>query len=101
MVGPQFKQTFLGTSSTVWLTKAVDIEVSYPVHVVVYTVPSLRRPPVLLVRQRIICRGNYRLRPESQELIITLCVLLNPEETTCTTRTLWGYVRGGTDYALS
>ena len=33
-----------------WLTKAVDISVSYPVHVVVYTVPSLRRPPVLLVQ---------------------------------------------------
>ena len=29
------------TSSTVWLTKAVDISVSLPVHVVVYTVPSL------------------------------------------------------------
>ncbi len=35
-----------------WLTKAVDISVSYLVHVVVYTVPSLRRPPVLLVRHR-------------------------------------------------
>ncbi len=42
-------------SSTVWLTKAVDIAVSYPVHVVVYTVPSLRRPPVLLV-----CHGAMR-----------------------------------------
>jgi len=30
------------------LTKAVDISVSYPVHVVVYTVPSLRRPYALL-----------------------------------------------------
>ena len=27
-------------SSTVWLTKAVDISVSYPVHVVVYAVPT-------------------------------------------------------------
>ena len=45
-----------GASSTVWLTKAVDIAVSYPVHVVVYTVPSLRRPPVLLV-----CHGAMRI----------------------------------------
>ena len=43
-----------------WLTKAVDIAVSYPVHVVVYTVPSLRRPPVLLVRQRVIRGGKLR-----------------------------------------
>ena len=34
-----------------WLTKAVDKTVSYLVHVVVYTVPSLRRPPVLLVQK--------------------------------------------------
>ena len=49
------------TSSTVWLTKAVDTAVSYPVHVVVYTVPSLRRPPVLLVRQRVIRGGKLQL----------------------------------------
>ena len=30
----------LGTSSTVWLTKAVDTAVSYPVRVVAYTVPA-------------------------------------------------------------
>ena len=41
-----------------WLTKAVDISVSLPVHVVVYTVPSLRRPPVLLVRHRTMRRGE-------------------------------------------
>ncbi len=34
------KIDFLSASSTVWLTKAVDISVSYPVHVVVYTVPT-------------------------------------------------------------
>ena len=39
-----------------WLTKAVDISVSYLVHVVAYTVPSLRRPPVLLV-----CHGAMRI----------------------------------------
>ena len=49
-----------GTSSTVWLTKAVDIAVSYPVHVVVYTVPSLRKPPVLLVQRRAICGGELQ-----------------------------------------
>ena len=43
-----------------WLTKAVDIAVSYPVHVVVYAVPSLRRPPALLVRQRVIRGGKLR-----------------------------------------
>ena len=41
-----------------WLTKAVDISVSYPVHVVVYTVPSLRRPPVLLVYHRVMRGGE-------------------------------------------
>ena len=54
----QLKQIFLGTSSTVWLTKAVDTAVSYPVHVVVYAVPSLRRPPVLLVQRGAIRRGE-------------------------------------------
>ena len=51
------------TSSTVWLTKAVDISVSYLVHVVVYTVPSLRRPPVLLVRQRVMRGGKLQTMP--------------------------------------
>ena len=55
------KIDFLSTSSTVWLTKAVDITVSYPVHVVVYTVPSLRRPPVLLVHHRTMYRGKLQL----------------------------------------
>ena len=49
------------TSSTVWLTKAVDITVSYPVHVVVYAVPSLRRPPVLLVRHRAMRIGKLQV----------------------------------------
>ena len=56
LVQLQLKIDSLGTSSTVWLTKAVDISVGYPVHVVVYTVPSLRRPPVLLV-----CHGAMRI----------------------------------------
>ena len=43
-----------------WLTKAVDTSVSYPVHVVVYTVPSLRRPPVLLVCQRAMRIGKLQ-----------------------------------------
>ena len=34
------KASILSTSSTVWLTKAVDTSVSYPVHVVTYTVPA-------------------------------------------------------------
>ena len=55
------KANILGTSSTVWLTKAVDISVSYPVHVVVYTVPSLRRPPVLLAYYRAICGGKLQI----------------------------------------
>ncbi len=38
------KANILGTSSTAWLTKAVDISVSYPVHVVVYTVPTCPAP---------------------------------------------------------
>ena len=38
------KASILSTSSTVWLTKAVDISVSYPVHVVVYTVPTCPAP---------------------------------------------------------
>ena len=54
----QSKMDAIGTSSTVWLTKAVDTSVSYPVHVVVYTVPSLRRPPVLLVQRGAIRRGK-------------------------------------------
>ena len=33
-------KSVLGTSSTVWLTKAVDIAVSYPVPVVTYTSPA-------------------------------------------------------------
>ena len=41
-----------------WLTKAVDTAVSYPVHVVVYAVPSLRRPPVLLVCHRTMRGGG-------------------------------------------
>jgi len=45
----------------VWLTKAVDTAVSYPVHVVVYTVPSLRRPPVLLVLTQAICGGKLQM----------------------------------------
>ena len=59
-----------GASSTVWLTKAVDTAVSYLVHVVVYTVPSLRRPPVLLAHYRAIrggeitgANGNHGLYP--------------------------------------
>ena len=48
------------TSSTVWLTKAVDTAVSYPVHVVGYTVPSLRRPPVLLVRRGAMREGKLQ-----------------------------------------
>ena len=55
------KANILGTSSTVWLTKAVDTAVSYPVHVVVYTVPSLRRPPVLLVCHRVVCIGKLQI----------------------------------------
>ena len=55
LVCRQSSKAFLSTSSTVWLTKAVDISASYPVHVVVYTVPSLRRPPVLLVQKTDIC----------------------------------------------
>ena len=60
-----------GASSTVWLTKAVDISVSYPVHVVVYVVPSLRRPPVLLVRQRVIRGGitDYALSHNTDQLM--------------------------------
>ena len=50
-----------------WLTKAVDISVSYPVHVVVYTVPSLRRPPVLLVPGNI-CLIKARPRNETEGL---------------------------------
>ena len=33
-------KSVLSTSSTVWLTKAVDTAVSYLVHVVVYAVPA-------------------------------------------------------------
>ncbi len=67
---PQSKMDTPGTSSTVWLTKAVDISVSYPVHVVVYTVPSLRRPPVLLALTQAMYRGKlqillYFFRPAS------------------------------------
>ena len=61
LVCRQSSKAFLSTSSTVWLTKAVDISVSYPVHVVAYTVPSLRRPPVLLVRQRVIRGGKLQI----------------------------------------
>ena len=42
-----------------WLTKAVDTSVSLLVHVVVYTVPSLRRPPVLLVQRTLYIRGDH------------------------------------------
>ena len=62
LVCRQSSKAFLGTSSTVWLTKAVDISASYPVHVVVYAVPSLRRPPVLLVQGALCCmRRPYAL----------------------------------------
>ena len=37
--------------------------------------------------------GEITAYSESQELIITLCVLLEPEETTCTTRTNPNYVQ--------
>ena len=47
-------------SSPPKLPMAVDTAVSYPVHVVVYAVPSLRRPPVLLVRQRIMRGGKLQ-----------------------------------------
>ena len=40
LVQLQSKMSAPSTSSTVWLTKAVDISVSYPVHVVVYAVPT-------------------------------------------------------------
>ena len=59
MVCRQSSKAFLGTSSTVWLTKAVDTAVSLLVHVVVYAVPSLRRPPVLLVQRKLHVEGNY------------------------------------------
>ena len=86
MVCRQSSKAFLGTSSTVWLTKAVDTAVSYPVPVVLATSPGLRRPPVLLVCHKVIRRGEITACSESQELIITLRILLEPEETTCTAR---------------
>ena len=63
-----------------WLTKAVDTSVSLLVHVVVYTVPSLRRPPVLLVRHRVIRRGKLwtltsRLNYRPQRLFHPLIAL--------------------------
>ena len=69
MVCRQSSKAFLGTSSTVWLTKAVDIAVSHPVHVVVYAVPSLRRPPVLLVHHRVVRRGEITDRALSHKLL--------------------------------
>ena len=57
---PSIKAGIPSTSSTVWLTKAVDIAVSLLVHVVTYTSPGLRRPPVLLVRQRVMCMGKLQ-----------------------------------------
>ena len=49
------------------MTKAVDIAVSLPVHVVVYTVPSLRRPPVLLVLTQAIRGGEITGVPKGGE----------------------------------
>ena len=49
------------TSSTVWLTKAVDISVSQQLPVVLATSPGLRRPPVLLVLGRAICGGKLQM----------------------------------------
>ncbi len=62
------------TSSTVWLTKAVDISASYPVHVVVYTVPSLSSTQQMHKSIRIqfkptLCHGSSCAIP-------TLCILL-------------------------
>ncbi len=69
MVCRQSSKAFLGTSSTVWLTKAVDTAVSLLVHVVVYAVPSLRRPPVLLVHHRVVRRGEITDRALSHKLL--------------------------------
>ena len=66
---PQSKIDYLSTSSTVWLTKAVDTAVSLLVHVVVYTVPSLRRPPVLLVQGAIHMRGDHTPCSELQDCV--------------------------------
>ena len=52
-----------------WLTKAVDTSVSLPVHVVVYAVPSLRRPPVLLARHRTMRRGKLQITYQSSAII--------------------------------
>ncbi len=57
-----------------WLTKAVDISVSYPVHVVVYTVPTCPAP------SRCVSLFKYNSKPilclGSSCAILTLCILL-------------------------
>ena len=52
------------------MTKTVDITVSYPVHVVVYTVPSLRRPPVLLVLTQVMRGGELQNLPRYRAFIV-------------------------------
>ena len=61
------KASILSTSSTVWLTKAVDTAVSYPVPVVLAMSPGLRRPPVLLARQRVMRGGKLQMTLQTTE----------------------------------
>ena len=56
-----------------WLTKAVDISVSYPVHVVVYTVPACPAPSRCVSLFRYNSSSYY---PSSSYATPALCILL-------------------------
>ena len=68
MVCRQSSKAFLGASSTVWLTKAVDISVGYPVHVVIYTVPTCtaRTPKGYTWREIISMKAPNEVSPCSE-----------------------------------
>ena len=68
-------KSVLSASSTVWLTKAVDISVSLPAHVVVYTVPACPAPS-RCVSLFVYNSSPYILCHGSSCAIPTLCILL-------------------------
>ena len=73
LVCRQSSKAFLSTSGTVWLTKAVDISVSCPVHVVVYTVPACPAPSRCVSLFRHNSSSYYTLVLLTQQ---ALCILL-------------------------
>ncbi len=102
MVCRQSSKAFLGTSSTVWLTKDVDTTARLQLPVVTYTSPACPAPSrcvslfvynLSLYMPRLFLYNTNFMHPAG---------MLEPEETTCTARVSKSYVYGEiTDHALS